>query len=116
MWAVVLVTLLGLQQLMGAVGCGFPLRVDGQPVSVGQAPENGRYIVTAKSQEQLRQLEELIAAAALPPADAEVLDRMDLLPMLVANLSRQTLEWLCQDARASSCISYIESDDMVSVN
>ncbi|KAL4448844.1 hypothetical protein ABPG77_007561 [Micractinium sp. CCAP 211/92] len=101
-----------------AGSCPFTLRVAGQLIPVAQAPEEARYIVACHSMEQRGQLAELVAAArrngtagAAPP----LAPLTQTMPLLVGNLSRADLLWLCHDVRASACVDYIERDEQVSI-
>lgn len=68
--------------------------------------------------EQRGQLAELVAAArrngtagAAPP----LAPLTQTMPLLVGNLSRADLLWLCHDVRASACVDYIERDEQASI-
>ncbi|KAL4422847.1 hypothetical protein ABPG75_009044 [Micractinium tetrahymenae] len=99
-------------------GCPFTLRVAGQLIPVAQAPEEARYILACHSMDQRVQLAELVAAAkqngtagGTPP----LAPLTQTTPLLVGNLSRADLLWLCQDVQASACVDYIERDEKVSL-
>ncbi|PSC76124.1 NADPH:quinone reductase [Micractinium conductrix] len=94
-------------------GCAFTLRVDGQLIPVAEAPEVAtRYIISAHSMEQRTTLQHLLEGALAGPAPTSLTATM---PLLVGNLSRTELLWLCQDPQASACVNYIESDQKVSL-
>lgn len=96
----------------GTPDCPFTLRVAGQLIPVAQAPDRDRYIISTHTEEQRRQLSDLLAATLPPPTPTYLTDGM---PLLVGSLSRADLQWLCQDPVASACIRYIERDEKVSV-
>lgn len=68
--------------------------------------------------EQRAQLAELMAAGKQGGAGggaAALAPLTQTMPLLVGNLSRAHLLWLCQDLQASACVDYIERDEKVSI-
>lgn len=97
--------------------CPFTVRIGGELVPVGDVPDQERYIISAKSLPQRQELLDRIGAAPeLDPSDAQALAPLtDTMPLLVGNLSRSMLLWLCQDPQASAAIEYVEEDQQVSL-
>lgn len=93
------------------------LHAGGELVPVGDVPDQERYIISAKSLPQRQELLDRIGAAPeLDPSDAQALAPLtDTMPLLVGNLSRSMLLWLCQDPQASAAIEYVEEDQQVSL-
>lgn len=86
--------------------CPFTVRVAGELISVADAPDSERYIVSCRSEEARRQL------AALVPSLQPLTQSM---PLLVGTLTREELQALCQNPVAVAAIRYIERDEKVSI-
>lgn len=74
-------------------------------------------VQACRSMEQRAQLAELMAAGKQGGAGggaAALAPLTQTMPLLVGNLSRAHLLWLCQDLQASACVDYIERDEKVS--
>ncbi|KAL4857447.1 hypothetical protein ACK3TF_002317 [Chlorella vulgaris] len=97
--------------------CPFTLRIGGELVPVNEAPDYERYIIGAWTMAKRAELLELVAAAAeLEPSDTEGLGPLTAgMPLLVGNLSRTALLWMCADPQAASCVEYVERDEQVSL-
>jgi len=73
----------------------------------------GRYIISCHSLEERTQLLGMLSGA-LGSATAPY-ELTQTMPLVVANMSRAELRWLCQDPQASACVNYIERDEQVTL-